>query len=360
MGKMLILGFCDKSYIMQVMLIVKIIFKLLCLLAPIIIIIVSSIHLFKIVLNGQEDDLKEALRVSVKRIIAGLVIFFIPTIINYAFTNIVDVSDVNFLACMETASKEKVKELKEREDKAAFREKKRQEAEDEKKLKEAYEEEQQKKERQKEKYEEWKKGHSSNGNIAELAVFLSPTATPEAHLVQPEGNPWRQISDSRLNNHYKIMDATIGKYGDNNAYASCAQAAAGVIRATVDPDFNTANPRGQIEYLKNNPKWELVTVVKSTDNVDEICQPGDVLITPEGKSGHTMIYVGNELVRKKFPNSDGNMFQAAYNGHDALYPSIDKVTQPGRNFNLYRPTGKGDFKNPFININDYIDFNFSS
>ncbi len=356
---MLILGFCDKSYIMQVILIVKTVFKLLCYLAPLLIIIASSIHLFKIVLNGKDDDLKEALKVTVKRIIAGLIIFFLPAMINYVFTGILDTSDINFLACMETASKEKVKELKEREDKAAERERKRQEAEDKKKLKEAYEEEQARKAKQKEKFEEWKKHHGGNANIAELAVFLSPTATPEGHLEQPEGNPWRQIPDSRLNNHYKIMDATIGKYHDNNAYASCAQAAAGVIISTLDPDFNTAHPRGQIEYLKNNPKWELVTVVKSTDNVDEICQPGDVLITPEGNSGHTMIYVGNELVRKKFPKSDGNMFQAGYNGHYAKYPSIDKVTQPGRNFNLYRPTGRGDFKNPFININDYIDFNFS-
>jgi len=354
-----ILGVCDKSYFVEIFLIVKTIFKIACYIAPLIIIIISMIHIFKSVMNGKEEDLKEALKVTVKRIIAGLLIAFLPALINYVFTDVIDSSNVEFLACFESASKEKVQALKAKEEKEAEEERKKQAKEDEKKLKEAYEKEKAEKEKQKEKYEEWKKTHGANGKIAELAVFLSPTATPEGHLEQPDGNPWRQIPDSRLNNHYKIMDATIGKYGDNNAYASCAQAAAGVIRATVDPDFNTANPRGQIEYLRNNPKWELVTVVKANDNVDEICQPGDVLITPQGSSGHTMIYVGNELVRKKFPNSDGNMFQAAYNGHYAKYPSIDKVTQPGRDFNLYRPTGKGEFKNSFINISDYIDFNYS-
>ena len=173
-----ILGICDKSYFVEIFLIIKTIFKIACYIAPLIVIIISMIHIFKAVTNGKDEDLKEALKVTVKRIIAGLLIAFLPALIN-------------------------------------------------------------------------------------------------------------------------------------------------------------------------------------DDNVDEICQPGDVLIISQGNSGHTIIYVGNELVRKKFPNSDGNMFQAAYNGHYAKYPSIDKVTKPGRDFNLYRPTGKGEFKNPFINISDYIDFNHS-
>ncbi len=349
-----ILSICSKSFMLEVFLIVKTLFKIACYLAPLIVIIASIINIFGTVLHGKEDELKEALKNTVRRIIAGLVICFFPALINYVFTSIVDASNVDFLVCFETASREKVNQLKAKEQAEEEAKKKQQEKEDQKKLKETYEKEQQQRENRKKEFEEWKKTHGGNSDIASLAIRLVPTATPEGHLEQPEGNPWKRINDNRLNDFYTIMDETIGKYHDNNAYASCAQAAAGIIRATVDPDFNTAGPRKQIEYLQNNPKWELVTVVKSTDNVDEICKPGDVLITPEGKSGHTMIYVGNELVRTRFPNSNGNMFQAAYNGHYALYPSIDKVTNPGRNFNLYRPTGRGEFKNPFININDYI------
>ena len=104
----MILAFCDKSYIVQVMLIVKTLFKIACYITPLIVIIASIIHIFKVVLNGKDDDLKEALKVIVKRIIAGLVVAFLPAMINYVFTGIVDGSKVDFLACFESASKEKV------------------------------------------------------------------------------------------------------------------------------------------------------------------------------------------------------------------------------------------------------------
>ena len=153
----MILAFCDKSSIVEVILIVKTIFKILCYLAPIIVIIVSIIHIFNVVMNGKEDDLKDALKVTVKRIIAGLLIAFIPAIINYVFTGILNASEVEFLACFETASKEKVASLKAKEEAEAEEEKKSQEKEDEQMLKEAYEAEQKQKGAKKQTFAEWKK-----------------------------------------------------------------------------------------------------------------------------------------------------------------------------------------------------------
>lgn len=195
---------------------------------------------------------------------------------------------------------------------------------------------------------------SNKHKIAELAVALSPTAEPSGHLSEPNANPWNKINDSRLNNFYEVMDLTIGKYGDNNAYGSCAQAAGGVIRATADPDFNVANPEGQMRYLKNNPKkWKYVGIVKAGERFDEKCKPGDLLVC----ESHTMIYVGNEMARKKFPNTRGNMFQAGYveNSH-AKYPSIDLVETEYRDFYIYRSTGEGDYQKLFISIDKYLDY----
>ncbi len=152
----LLLSLCDKSYIVQVMLIVKTVFKLLCYLAPLIIIIISSIHIFKVVLNGKEDDLKDALKVTVKRIIAGLIIFFLPAMINYVFTSLVKGNEVDFIACFESASKEKVEKLKAKEQAEEEAEKKAQEKEDEKLLREVYEKEQKQKGTKKQSFEEWK------------------------------------------------------------------------------------------------------------------------------------------------------------------------------------------------------------
>ena len=155
------------------------------------------------------------------------------------------------------------------------------------------------------------------------------------------------------------MDETIGKYNDNNAYGSCAQAAAGVIRATVDPDFDTMGPKTQIEYLQaNTEKWKYVGTVNAGEKFDEKCKPGDLLIC----STHTMIYVGNKLAREKFPNTTGNMFQASYddggpsNPTYAKYPSVDSVITEGRTFYIYRPTSKGNFTKPFISTKKYLKY----
>ena len=155
----IIISICNKSAILEVFLIVKTIFKLLCFLAPFIIVIVSSIGLFKIVMNGKEDDLKEYGSVFVKRIIAGIIIFFIPTIIAYTINNLLGATNIDFIACFESASKEKVASLKAQEEAKAEAERKLQEQEDEKILKEAWEADQKLKESKKESFEEWKKTH---------------------------------------------------------------------------------------------------------------------------------------------------------------------------------------------------------
>lgn len=132
----------------------------------------------------------------------------------------------------------------------------------------------------------YEKSESKGKKIAKLAVALSPPAAPDDYLYAPNANPWLKINDSRLNDYFEVMDETIGKYNDNNAYGSCAQAAAGVIRATVDPDFDTMGPKTQIEYLQaNTEKWKYVGTVNAGEKFDEKCKPGDLLIC----STHTMI-----------------------------------------------------------------------
>ena len=152
-----ILAFCDKSYIVQILLIVKTFFKIACYLAPVIVIIASMIHIFKTIMTGKEDDFKDSLKVTVKRIIAGLIIAFLPALINYIFIGLLDTSEVEFLACFESASKEKVASLKQKEEAEAEAERKKQEAEDEILLRKAWEEEQKLKGAKKESFEQWKK-----------------------------------------------------------------------------------------------------------------------------------------------------------------------------------------------------------
>ncbi len=152
----MILAFCDKSYIVQIMLIVKIFLKLVCYIVPPIIIITSIITFFKGITTGKEEDLKEGGKLLVRRIIAGLVIIFLPTIISYVFNNFVG-DKVEFLACFESASQERLEALKAKEKAEEEAKSKQQEAEDERTLRAAYEADQKNRDKTKQSFEEWKK-----------------------------------------------------------------------------------------------------------------------------------------------------------------------------------------------------------
>jgi hypothetical protein len=80
----------------QIFLIIKIFFKMLCILAPIIIIIASIYSVFKTIKSGKDEDIKDNLTMLVRRVIAGLLIFFLPSIISYVFTNLVKAGEVCF------------------------------------------------------------------------------------------------------------------------------------------------------------------------------------------------------------------------------------------------------------------------
>ncbi len=92
----MILSICEKSYMVQIFLIIKIFFKMLCILAPIIIIIASIYSVFKTIKSGKDEDIKDNLTMLVRRVIAGLLIFFLPSIISYVFTNLVKAGEVCF------------------------------------------------------------------------------------------------------------------------------------------------------------------------------------------------------------------------------------------------------------------------
>ncbi len=231
----LLLSLCDKSYIVQVMLIVKTVFKLLCYLAPLIIIIISSIHIFKIVMNGKEDDLKDALKVTVKRIIAGLIIFFLPAMINYVFTSLIKGNEVDFIACFESASKEKVEKLKAKEQAEEEAKKKAQEKEDEKLLREAYEAEQKQKGAKKESFEEWKRRHTGMDFSCTSETVKANFSCNTLEIVE------KHLYDLNAQNFYDVINS----YGGFENYAKSVGGIFGeyygkTIEGRTEKDFQTA------------------------------------------------------------------------------------------------------------------------
>lgn len=200
-------------------------------------------------------------------------------------------------------------------------------------------------------------------NIAELAVKVAPVANPTTGI---KADAWlghgvdREKTDKRMQNYIKIVDATITNYlkdtanpnyhiGYNNpAYCSSAGSIGSIIRATVDPDFDTFNNCTQLDYINKNPKkWIKVGEIKAGDEFDKFCKPGDLLISIEKDesdnciNGHTIIYVGNELAKTRFPDTKGNIFQSTYNsttgGVDSTCPAIDYIVKDLKDYLVFRP-----------------------
>ncbi len=221
----MILAFCDKSYIVEIMLIIKTIFKIGCYIAPLIVIIISMIHIFKSVTNGKDEDFKEALKVTVKRVIAGLLISFLPALINYFFTSVVNASEVDFLACFESASKEKVQALRAQEKAKEEGEKKAQEKEDEAQLRKAWEAEQKKKGAKKESFEEWKKRKEAEESN-EVNVNNKPvkTTAEQQKILDGTRNSTKNVEGAKVttsknafsNNTQEIVNAHMFDFNVDN------------------------------------------------------------------------------------------------------------------------------------------------
>lgn len=170
---------------------------------------------------------------------------------------------------------------------------------------------------------------SAGQDVADLAVMMAATASPETRIAGPTGNPWKDNGDPRIDNLVTIMDATLGAWGGNNAYASCCQAACGVIAAAADPDIapsdypgdsgGTGVPTGSWSEGQGGsagPHAMMWYCTARSDLYDKVgenlsesdLEPGDILISDT----HVMIYVGNEAARKRFSDTDANTYEASF------------------------------------------------
>lgn len=74
---------CDtgNSTLLQVIGLVRFILNIICIAVPIIMILMGTIDLFKAVTAGKDDDIKKKQKALITRIIAGVLVFLVPTIV---------------------------------------------------------------------------------------------------------------------------------------------------------------------------------------------------------------------------------------------------------------------------------------
>ena len=206
-------------------------------------------------------------------------------------------------------------------------------------------------------------GALQNGQaIAELAIRLAPTADGYSNPIRlgSGDRAWDKISNPEAQEYIRTMELVTEPYTDNYtanpALASCTQAAGHVIRATVDPDAYIQDTAIFRNYLDSSPRWEYLGNLAANESLDSgRLQPGDILTTENNV--HTIIYLGNALVRQAYPNSTANTFEADYSV--AQYPHLaTHTTYPranGDTFRIYRYKGKsGATDHRYVNIWRYL------
>lgn len=79
------------STLVNVIAIVRLVMNIICIAVPIIMILMGTIDLFKAVTAGKDDDIKKKQKALITRIIAGVLVFLVPTIVS-VLTNLIGVS----------------------------------------------------------------------------------------------------------------------------------------------------------------------------------------------------------------------------------------------------------------------------
>ena len=98
---LLSLQMCDNENMLRAFKMVHVFINIAKVLIPILIIIKLSIDLGKAVIASKDDEIKSITHKAPKMIIAGLIVFFIPTVINYLFDTLVKYQETatDFAGC---------------------------------------------------------------------------------------------------------------------------------------------------------------------------------------------------------------------------------------------------------------------
>lgn len=212
----------------------------------------------------------------------------------------------------------------------------------------------------------WQKGGGSEHvhdatATAMLAIRVASRYSPEEPYYMDDA--FTTTDDERSQEYCKLTDATTHWWSPNDegfVYASCTQSVAHVVRATVDPDIYMGSPEHMHGYCESSDRWQLMGWVGSAADMRATCMPGDVLCSDN--DCHTILYVGNELVREAHPDCASLVFEAA--DGTGFYPYLSEEGRGWGNYGVferysyyvYRFVGaEGGYSYPCGNVWDWLN-----
>lgn len=105
---MKLFNLCETAGFLRVLLFLKYFIRIIFIVLPIILIITMIIKIAKIVLSGKQDELKALLPDFIKRVIAALIIFFVPNIVKFVMSMVTD--QMAYIdTCLDKATVENIK-----------------------------------------------------------------------------------------------------------------------------------------------------------------------------------------------------------------------------------------------------------
>ena len=109
---MIIMELCTDPHFLQVFYILKVTFKIVLTIVPIVFMIMIFKDIFMAVVNAKpQDELTSIVSKSIKRFISAIVVYFLPSLFTFIFTDLVPV-DSTMNVCFTNASIEKIEEYK--------------------------------------------------------------------------------------------------------------------------------------------------------------------------------------------------------------------------------------------------------
>ena len=104
------LGYCELPSVLNVIYFIKNLFKIIFIVVPIGMIVMVSLDLFKNVLASNDENMKKNVRMALLRILALILMFFIPSLVNFVMISIEDsIGDkIKFLSCYSNANKDTI------------------------------------------------------------------------------------------------------------------------------------------------------------------------------------------------------------------------------------------------------------
>ena len=111
---MILRAFCETSNVLQIFYFINMIVKILCYVVPAILILMLTIDIFKNVMSGEDNVIKNNMKMIVKRTIFAVAIFFVPMIVNISF-GLLGNMNVSAAKCYNNANLSTIQSLKEKE-----------------------------------------------------------------------------------------------------------------------------------------------------------------------------------------------------------------------------------------------------